>query len=246
MIITILLILLGIALVVVFINRKKDEEKAKLAIMVITASAVVLAVMSLFFRGGGAIAYDPTADDSLARVAGIRIAEHAQGRQAVIIAETRNMSIFAQTRLTALQESLERNNVQILGISPAFPNQEIEEGIILATEAGFGPDALEAALASYPNAQLIISLAGLPSEEIVRLGNRLARLEFYAIDEQPMPGWIAFLEHRLLAGAVVSAIDADWADDSGTAEDLFNRRYVFVTRENLSDVRSRIEFQDTW
>jgi hypothetical protein len=243
MIITILLILLGIALIVVFANRKKDEDKARLAIMGITLAAVVLAISSLFFRGGTTGGYDPTLDDALAEVAGNRIAQHAQGRRTVFIAEVQQASLFDQTRLEAMRASFERNQMEILAVEPARPGFVPEEGVFFITEAGLGIDAIENALRNHPDAEVFVSLAGLPSEEAAGMARRLSTVEFYVIDEQPMPGWTAFLEHGIITGAIVPSLEADWSDFSGTREDIFDRRYVFVTRDNLDEVRARVEYQ---
>ena len=48
MVLTILIIVLGIALAVVYLNREKDEEKARLAILALTAAIVVVAMLRLF------------------------------------------------------------------------------------------------------------------------------------------------------------------------------------------------------
>lgn len=243
MVITVLLIILGIALVFVFINRHKDEEKARLAIVVITVVAIILAVGSLFMRNADPeVTYDPTVDDALAQVAAARIAQHAEGRRLVIIAELQQPTMMAQTRLATFQVAVETHGMEVLGVEPARPGEEVEEGVFVITEAGLGVDAIQNALQNHPNVEVLVSLSGMPGEGIVRMQRQLRDVEFYAIDEQPMPGWTVLIDRQFLKGGIVPALDGDWTDFSGSREEIFERRYVFVTRENVEEVRSRVEF----
>jgi hypothetical protein len=241
MFITIVLIILGIALVVVFLNRKKDEEKAKLGIIGITAAAVVLSILSIFWGGRQSqFAYDPSVDQAVAEVAADRIAQAATGRRAVIVAETENATVFTETRLRVLRDRLAQRNMEVLGVISPRPESQAEEGIFLAEEAGLGADAIEYALRQYPNADVLISMVGMPGDDYSQVASRMGRIELFAFDEHPFPGWIRFVEHRAVSGVIVSAIDGDWADTSGSSEQIFDRRYVFVTPDNVGEVKQRV------
>lgn len=242
MILNILLILVGIALVFVFLNRKKDEDKARLAIMVLTITAIVLALVRIFSAGGGdETAYDPSVDDAVAQVAADRIADAAEGRRMVIIADVSYGNVFAQTRLDAFRHRMERHEFEILGVEAGRPEAEdLEEGVFLAENTGISQDAIENALRNYSDVQVIVSLSGMPSE-LNRVARPLEKIEFYVFEDYPYEDWTDDMARGVLNGIIVAATDSDWSNFDGSHEQLFDQRYIFVTPKNFNEVRDRLQ-----
>lgn len=243
MFITIILVLLGIALIAVFINRKKDEEKARIGILGITFAIIVLTIIRLVWGtgGDGGYTYDPSTDHAVAEIAASRIGHAAKGRRAVIIAESSGANLFNQTRLEVLQAELERQGLEILGVEEARPNAETEEGIF-GSEETIEIDAVENALRNYSGVEVLISLAGIPGEGMERLDRRLARVEFYAMEDHPYVDWVSLMREGILNGLILSPTDADWSFTEGSKEEIFDHRYVFVTPENFNEVSHRINY----
>jgi hypothetical protein len=239
MFLTILLVILGIALVVVYVNRSKDEEKARLAIVGLTGGIVVVAILSLIgVGGGGGPQFDTTVDRGVGEVAAERIALVAKGRQVVLIADQNPHNPFARSRLEGFRARLAAHNMQILGIQDPWPTTAVDHDF---PEEGVSAWGVEEALRNYPNADVYISLVGFPTYGLERVARDLEKVEFYALDENYLTDWVPYLRQGVLNGLVVPPYDSNWHDTSGSSEEVFDRRYVFVTRENLQEVAHRFE-----
>lgn len=241
--ITVLLVILGIALVIVFLNRGKDEQKAKVLILGIFGAAIVLTIVR-FFVGGSSeeSVYDPETDNAVATITADVIVEASKGRRAVILAELERPTRFQEVQLAAFQEHIQTLGVTILGVESAFPNLVVEEGVFPATSPEVGADALENVLSKYSDVELIISMAGTPNQTVTSLGRKMARVEFYALSSQPSEDWVAALRDGVLDGAIVPVVNDQWNFDASTNLEIFNNQFVFVTRENFNEKRSRFMY----
>jgi|SRR5690625_1706092 len=250
MILTILIILLGIALIFTFVNREKDEEKARLAIMGLTALIVVLTIarVAISVRGPAAPVYDTSLDESLGAVAADTIAQVAQGNSAVIVAPIGLRAPYLDARLKGFEEQIRTHNITVVGIEDAYSPELYAEGEVIPEE-GLNPRSFELALQRHPDADILISLAGLPRGNLNNLAQDLRRIEVYIFDDYSPTHWANYLESGIINGIIIQPYDAIWTDTSGTPEEIFNRRYVFVTPDNLASLRSRVDpvdDYDTW
>lgn len=250
MILTILIIILGIALLFTFVNREKDEEKARLAIVGLTAVIVVLTIarVVLSMKGPTAPVYDTALDEKLGGIAADTFANVAKGNTAVIVAPIGLKTPYLEGRLKGFEEQIRTHNITILGIEDAYSPELYPEGQIIPEE-GLDARAFELALQKHPDAEILISLAGLPTRNMNNIARDLQRIEVYVFDDYTPPNWIDYIQHRVVDGMILQPYDAIWTDTSGTPQEVFNRRYVLVTPENLDDLRSRVDPDygvDTW
>lgn len=237
MIINILLVLLGLALLFVFFNRRKDEEKARLGIIVIAFAAIVLS--GLKFIGGGGnqpeFEYDAAVDAAVAEVAADRIAEAAQGRRAVLVANMAD-DVVSVARLNAFRTQLEKHQIELLGVQSTRPESDAP-GDLLIREEGVDRRIFEQAIANHQGVEVLISLVGLPVDFDPQA---MRGVEVYAFDDVALAETIELVERGMINGVVVGTYDGDWSDTDGSKEDIFDRRYVFVTPQNVRDVRGRL------
>lgn len=248
MLLTILLVILGVALVVVFLNRQKDEEKARLGIIGLTAAIVVLSLVRLIGIGGGGASqsiYDVTTDGAIGEVLADRIAQVAQGKRVVIVADANTTNPFAAARLEAFQRRLPTHGKELVGIESPWPPSLLSPGENFPSE-GLDARALKAAIDNHPDAEVLVSLAGFPMHNFDNVARQLEPVELYIFDEYSASDWQDSMTRGIVDGMVLQALNSDWSDISGSGEDLFERRYIFVTRENLSEVRRLFAVDEEW
>lgn len=247
MFLTILLIILGVALAVVFFNRQKDEEKARLGIIGLTAAIIVLSFLRLIGVGGGGAAesFDLTTDGAMGEVFADRIAQAAKGKRVVIVADANTTNPFAAARLEAFKNRLVANGQELLAIASTRPQSILAPGETFPSE-GLDARALEAALRENPEAEVLVSLAGFPMYNFAGVARQLERVEVFIFDEYAAAEWQDSIAAGVVDGIALQALEADWSDTSGSSEDIFNRRYFFVTRGNLSEVRQLFAGDEDW
>lgn len=250
MILTILIVILGIALGVVFFNREKDEDKARLGIMGLTAAIVVLSLVRLISVVGGPDEpeWDTTVDQAIGKVMADKIAEVAQGKRVLIVAQTNTTIPYLEARLESVQEGLRAHNMEIVGVEEAKPPELLETDERYPDE-GLDARGVDAAMQKYPSAEVVVSLAGLPGYNFELIADDLKNVEFFVFDEVSVFDWKDYLAKGHVDGIILQPFDSDWSDTTGSGEAIFDRRYVFVTPDTYEDVRDRVEDpaeQVTW
>ncbi len=245
LLITIALVLLGVALVVVFFTRGEDEAKAKTRILGIIVVAAVLAVVRIFLNGAAAseeLAYDSQPDDAVAKIMADRVAESTDGTRVVILTEVERPSQFQEVQLNSFRERLQELGLEVLGVEPAFPDRVVEEGVFFATTPGVKVGAVESVLSKYSDVEVIMCLAGMPDESVASLGRRMANVDFFAMDTQPSFGWEPAMAAGVLDGAFLPIIDGTWNEEASTDQEIFDNQFVFVTRETYNELRPRFDY----
>ncbi len=247
MVLTILIIVLGIALAVVYLNREKDEEKARLAILALTAAIVVVAMLRLFLPSRTtAPAYDTTTDNAIGGVIADRIAAVADGRKVVIVSAVARPSPFLTARVAGFQERMAANGFEVLGVSEAYPQEILEANETLPDE-GLDARAIGLAIERFPDAEIVVSMVGYPTHNFDRIIRDVQQLEFYIFADFVGQPWQEAVARGIVDGLFIQPLDAVWNDTSGTVEDIFDRRYAFVTRENMPEVLPRVAIpEDTF
>lgn len=242
MVLIIILVLLGLALIAVFVNREKDEEKARLAIMGLTVAILVVAIMSILGvgKGGGAAQFDTSVDRAVGEVSADRIAGVATGSRVVLIVDSRPHNPFAKSRADGFIERLAAHHKEVVGTQDPWPR----DGDLNLPEEGLSSWGIEQALRNFPEADVIVSLAGFPTHGFDEVVRDLQKVEFFAIDENYLTDWVPYVRQGALKGLIVPPYDANWSDTSGTPEEVFDRRYVFVNAQNLAEMTRR--FQDPY
>lgn len=243
MILTILLVILGIALVVVFVNRGKDEEKARLAIIGLTSAIIVLAIVRLVGGGGGlgqaTFKVDTTLEERIGEVLADRVVQAATGRRVVIVSDVRPSNPVSKARTEAFQVRLLSHNIELLGVESPWP--KIEGRL---PEEGLSAYAVVEALRQHPEAEVVVSLAGFPGHNLAEVERQLEKVEIFVFEDYVYFEWKPFLNRGVIDGIVMQPLDADWTDESGSAEEMFDQRYIFVTRQNFRELRDRFESSD--
>lgn len=237
MFLIILLVVLGGGLVAVYMNREKDEAKAKVATVGLTIAILVVAMLNLLNVGDDGAQVDTSVDYVTASVAADRIAQAAQGSRVVLVADPRDYNPMAKVRLEAFRERLPAHNKEILGVQSPWPEDPADYEF---PEEGLSTWGISKALANFGDVEVVISLAGVPVHGLDDISSQLESVEFFAMDQNFHANSRELVTEGPLKGMVVPPFESNWSDLSGADEELFNRRYVFVTRENLSEVADRL------
>lgn len=248
MLFTIILVILGIALGVVYFNREKDEEKAKLGILGLSMAIVVLSLLRLLGVGSGApaqSAYDVSVDRQIGEVMADRIAQVAQGKRVVIVGDAQTTNPFASAQIEAFQQRLSGHGLQVVAVESPWPQSLVDSGESFSRE-GLDGRALGAALDQHPEAEMLVSLAGFPLLNYNAVERRLERVEFYVFDDHGVSDWQGAVARGVVDGLIVQTPDADWTDTTGSGKEIFDRRYVFVTRDNLAEIRQMFPTGHEW
>ena len=243
MITLILLILLGIGLAFVFVNRKKDEEKAKLAMIGIVFATLLVSAVHVYrsSQPSHLTFYDPAADRETATIMAERIMAISEGRNVVIVGDTDPRNIFHRERIDAMERAFAAANVEVLGVVPARPPlAEGEEGI--EGDEVIDMRGIELALNTYPNLDLLICIAGMPFTGWEGVSSRLQEIDFFVVDESVFFDWRPLLNRGIVNGIIIPRFDSNFSDTSGTEDDIYDRRFMMVTTENLASVAQYIDF----
>lgn len=238
-----ILVLLLIALIIVFMMRHRLGEKGPLIMAGLTGISVIIALMSIFSSPTSGVDYKGEHRSVGERAAEI-IAEKFEPMSVVLIAYPPDSEFgeFHRELTTRFQRDLGRRGFEVLGfIAPAHPTMD-EDGNWEDVEAMMYARVLREALETHPDAQAIISFAGIPTDRSIPVGFLEGR-PFIVVDVDDL------LDHDSLIGeirrgAVPLFIGKHPAPTEAVFQSshprFFDINYIVVTPETVDEYEAHI------
>lgn len=250
----VLLALLGLAIIVLAYRFKKEKDPAKkpspTVILGLSVIAVGLSVFQILreVERSAPFVYDPLVDEALGRsLTEYFLPQSDGGLKVVIISRGHDgeeaFTRSAQVRLDAFLASLRGHGIEDPVVVSPIAHLDTGSGAELyymdvGLEMGINPDVLRQVWEEHANADVVVSMEGLPSHGMDGLlALKPENSQLYVLDLYQMWNWMPYVENGALDGVVTYRPDPDWSLQEGSDSEIFISRFVFINPENYANHR---------
>ncbi len=219
-----------------------EKKKERKLILSISLSVAIIFFMISFFKSDKSDIIEENEKiyaESAGYVLGSYLAKNHKNEKILVITNKNVRNILHENLLNEFKEATEECNV-LAYETPKTNIVTINDRDSLAQE--FSAKSFDELINSYPNADIIVSLIGFPPNfQDMELWKKEKIPKFALINCD-----ISIIEEAILNGTVIAAI-ANFPKRqtfginkaSTKLKDAFNEYYLLITKENLSEVKSK-------
>ena len=229
-------------------NSAKNMAIGGLCIVVIAISIFLIVKQTGQRRGAGNEEYDEIAGAVLGKQVSQRIDK--QGELILItLHEEPDETAPIQAALRGFKEALDEANVSttIHLVSLVSLLRELKgdgANAMLFGEEGIPPFLFDHVIANHSKADAVVSLIGFPSQYKTPKYSATERPVVAGLDLMLISGdaWIGLIRNNYLDFLILPKLRIDETLNAGTDEEIFEKRYHLVSKENLDEaVRDYLE-----